>query len=67
MKYTSDMLIGAGLTLTLIITVVMPAFGVTTDYGKLQDAIAIGLVGFMGKAALTKDDKKEEKHDNGNT
>lgn len=52
MRWTSDTLIGAGLTVTLILTVLLPAFGVGADYGKLQDTIAIGLVGFMGKAAL---------------
>lgn len=52
MRWTSDILIGAGLTATLILTVLLPVFGVGMDYGKLQDTIAIGLVGFMGKAAL---------------
>lgn len=62
------MMIGAGLTLALLLTVILPACGVAADYGKLQDTLAIGLVGFMGKAAIpTKTDsgeqkKKEEEH-----
>lgn len=72
MRWTSDILIGAGLTATLVLTVLLPVFGVGADYGKLQDTIAIGLVGFMGKAALpsgkTEEKKKEgTQHADSNT
>lgn len=67
MRWTSDMMIGAGLTLALLLTVILPACGVVADYGKLQDTLAIGLVGFMGKAVIPtrtdggeRKDKKEE-------
>ena len=49
----SDMVIGAGLVAALILTVLLPVVGVTGSYERLQDTIAVGLVGFMGKAAVT--------------
>ena len=63
MKWTSDTLIGVGLVAALILTVIMPALGSPADYGKLQDTIAIGLVGFIGKAALPSKIEKDETED----
>lgn len=65
MRLTSDMIIGGGLVLALLISLVIPLFGVDVDNSKLQDTIAIGLVGFMGKAAFGVHDEKKEKKGEG--
>lgn len=48
MRFPIDTVIGGGLVLALLLSIAMPALGVGTDYSKLQDTIAIGLVGFLG-------------------
>ena len=53
MKASVDMVIGVGLVAALILTVLLPVVGVAGSYERLQDTIAVGLVGFMGKAAVT--------------
>ncbi len=59
MKPSIDMIIGAGLVFTLILTILLPALGVVGDYERLQDTIAVGLVGFMGKAAVSHERNKD--------
>lgn len=50
-----DLVIGVGLVAALLLTLLLPALGAGGDYGRLQDTIAVGLVGFMGKAAVTRE------------
>lgn len=55
MHASVDLVIGVGLVAALLLTLLLPALGAAGDYGRLQDTIAVGLVGFMGKAAVTRE------------
>ena len=67
MRFTPDLIIGAGLVLALILSILLPAFGVTGEMDRMRSDIVIGLVGYMGRVAITEkhgekpDEKKEEK------
>lgn len=51
---TVDMIVGAGLVLTLLISVVVGGAD-----GSTQQNLASGLVGFLGRAALEHNHNKE--------
>ena len=58
MRFTPDLIIGAGLVLALILTVALPAIGMSGNYERLQDTISVGLVGFMGKSVVSQQNKE---------
>ena len=57
-KNSVDTIIGAGLVLALILTVALPAIGMSGNYERLQDTISVGLVGFMGKSVVSQQNKE---------
>ena len=61
MRFTPDLIIGAGLVLALILSILLPAFGVTGEMDRMRSDIVIGLVGYMEKHGDKPDEKKEEK------
>ena len=61
MRFTPDLIIGAGLVLALILSILLPAFGVTGELDSLRSDIVIGLVGYMGRVAVA--EKKEGEND----
>ena len=67
MRFTPDLIIGAGLVLALILSILLPAFGVAGEMDRLRSDIVIGLVGYMGRVAVAEihgdkpDEKKEER------
>lgn len=67
MRFTPDLIIGAGLVLALILSILLPAFGVAGEMDRMRSDIVIGLVGYMGRVAVSDkhsdrlDEKKEEK------
>ena len=69
MRFTPDLIIGAGLVLALILSILLPAFGVAGEMDRLRSDIVIGLVGYMGRVAVAErhgdkpDEKTEERTD----
>ena len=69
MRLAPDLIIGAGLVLALVLSILLPAFGVAGDMERLRSDIVIGLVGYMGRVAVAEkhgdktDEKKEEKRE----
>ena len=52
MKFNTDMIVGAGLVLALFMSI---AFGSSE---QLQSNIATGLIGYLGKAAISQTTQK---------
>lgn len=57
MQITTDMIVGAGLVLALILSII---FGGASE---LQTTIASGLVGYMGRAAMERREERRSKDD----
>lgn len=51
MRITTDMIVGTGLVLALLLAIALPVFGVDED-PQLCVTLASGLVGYIGKSAI---------------
>ena len=69
MRFTPDLIIGAGLVLALILSILLPAFGVVGEMDRMRSDIVIGLVGYMGRVAVAEKhgEKPEDDKEGGKT